>query len=72
MDKQLSSGNHRHVQSPQFPSTTHRRCSATRKEQKAVFHVDCETAKALHLYVFFFSPEKAVYSNDQNFKLTYE
>ncbi|WP_455510707.1 DUF6266 family protein [Butyricimonas paravirosa] len=46
--------------------------SATRKDQKAVFHVDRKTANALHLYVFFSSPEKNAYSNDQYFKLTFE
>lgn len=59
--------NHRSF-SPQFIEGI----SATRKDQKAVFHVDRDTANALHLYVFFFSPERDAYSNDQYFKLTFE
>ncbi len=59
--------NHRSF-SPQFIEGI----SATRKDQKAVFHVERDTANTLHLYVFFFSPERDAYSNDQYFKLTFE
>lgn len=54
--------------SPQLLEGIH----APRKDEKAVFHVDRKSGKPLHLYVFFASPEKDAYSNDQYFKLTFK
>lgn len=58
------------IQEPKFFSPTLLEgISATRKDEKVVFHTDRKNGKALHLYCFFASPEGDCYSNDRYFKV---